>query len=99
MNWNRVEGNWKQAAGAIRKKWGELTDDDLDVIEGNRDMLAGKLQERYGIALDQAHGQITQFADQFRRDETADGHQVSGGVRNPETEGDPPDRNALSLGL
>lgn len=48
MDWNRVEGNWKQFRGKIKEKWGKLTDDDLDVIEGNRDQLEGKIQERYG---------------------------------------------------
>ena len=48
MNWDQVEGQWKQMKGSVRKQWGKLTDDDLDVIEGNREQLAGKLQERYG---------------------------------------------------
>ena len=48
MDWNRVEGNWKQFKGNIKEKWGKLTDDDLDVIDGRRDQLEGKLQERYG---------------------------------------------------
>jgi uncharacterized protein YjbJ (UPF0337 family) len=52
MDWNRVEGNWKQVKGQI-KEWGKLTDDDLDVVAGKRDQLEGKIQERYGIAKDQ----------------------------------------------
>lgn len=52
MNWDRVEGNWKQVKGRVQAQWGKLTDDDLDVIEGNRDQLEGKLQERYGKAKD-----------------------------------------------
>lgn len=54
MDWNRVEGNWKQMKGAIKEQWGKLTDDDLDRIEGKRDQLEGKIQERYGYAKDQA---------------------------------------------
>jgi len=54
MNWDRVEGNWKQVKGRVQAQWGKLTDDDLDVIEGRRDQLVGKLQERYGIARDDA---------------------------------------------
>jgi uncharacterized protein YjbJ (UPF0337 family) len=54
MDWNRVEGNWKQFKGNVKEKWGKLTDDDLDVIEGRRDQLEGKIQERYGYAKDQA---------------------------------------------
>jgi uncharacterized protein YjbJ (UPF0337 family) len=52
MDWDRIEGNWKQFRGKVIEKWGKLTDDDLDVIEGNRDQLEGKLQERYGQAKD-----------------------------------------------
>jgi uncharacterized protein YjbJ (UPF0337 family) len=53
MDWNRVEGNWKQFKGKAKEKWGKLTDDDLNVIEGRRDQLEGKLQQRYGFAKDQ----------------------------------------------
>jgi uncharacterized protein YjbJ (UPF0337 family) len=53
MDWNRVEGNWKQAKGKVKEQWGKLTDDDLDVIDGRRDQLEGKIQERYGYAKDQ----------------------------------------------
>ena len=52
MDWNRVEGNWKQLKGKVKEKWGRLTDDDLDVIAGHRDQLEGKIQERYGQAKD-----------------------------------------------
>ncbi len=54
MDWNRVEGNWKQANGKVKEQWGKLTDDDLDVIAGKRDQLEGKIQERYGKAKDEA---------------------------------------------
>ena len=46
MNWDRVEGGWKQLAGKVREQWGKLTDDDMDVIAGKREQLAGKLQQR-----------------------------------------------------
>jgi uncharacterized protein YjbJ (UPF0337 family) len=58
MNWDRVEGNWKQFKGKVRQQWGKLTDDDLDVIEGKRTELTGRLQERYGYARDQAEREI-----------------------------------------
>ena len=58
MNWDRVEGNWKQFKGKAKQQWGNLTNDDLDVVEGKRDQLAGKLQERYGVAKDEAEKQI-----------------------------------------
>jgi uncharacterized protein YjbJ (UPF0337 family) len=54
MNWDRIEGNWKQLKGRARAEWGKLTDDDVDVISGRREQLVGKLQERYGIARDDA---------------------------------------------
>jgi uncharacterized protein YjbJ (UPF0337 family) len=54
MDWNRLEGNWKQFKGNVKEKWGRLTDDDLDVINGRQDQLEGKIQERYGLAKDQA---------------------------------------------
>jgi uncharacterized protein YjbJ (UPF0337 family) len=58
MDWNRVEGNWKQMKGKVKEKWGRLTDDDLDVIGGKRDQLEGKIQERYGQARDQVRRDI-----------------------------------------
>jgi uncharacterized protein YjbJ (UPF0337 family) len=54
MDWNRIEGNWKQFKGKAKEKWGRLTDDDLDVINGRQDQLEGRIQERYGLAKDQA---------------------------------------------
>ena len=58
MDWNRVEGNWKQTKGKVKEKWGQLTDDDLNVINGKRDQLEGKIQERYGIAKDQVRKDV-----------------------------------------
>jgi uncharacterized protein YjbJ (UPF0337 family) len=52
MDWDRVEGNWKQVRGKIKEKWGDLTDDDLNKIDGRREQLEGKIQERYGLARD-----------------------------------------------
>jgi uncharacterized protein YjbJ (UPF0337 family) len=54
MDWNRVEGNWKQMKGKVKEQWGKLTDDDLDVINGKRDQLEGKIQERYGYEKDRS---------------------------------------------
>ena len=54
MDWDRIEGNWKQFKGRAKEKWGRLTDDDLDVINGRQEQLEGKIQERYGLAKDQA---------------------------------------------
>ncbi|MCK6371277.1 MAG: CsbD family protein [Gammaproteobacteria bacterium] len=58
MNWARIHGNWKQVTGKARERWGKLTDDDLDVVAGRRDQLAGKIQERYGVARDEAERQL-----------------------------------------
>jgi uncharacterized protein YjbJ (UPF0337 family) len=67
MNSDQVAGQWKQAKGAIKEKWGKLTDDDMKVIEGNRDQLVGKIQERYGIAREEAQKQV----DEWRRTHAA----------------------------
>lgn len=58
MNWETVKGSWMQTKGAVRKQWGKLTDDDLDVIAGERERLVGKIQERYGIAKEEAERQV-----------------------------------------
>lgn len=58
MNWDQIEGKWKQLKGSARQKWAKLTDDDLEYIAGNRDQFAGRLQERYGIAKDEAERQL-----------------------------------------
>ena len=58
MNWDRIEGNWKQMTGKVKEGWGKLTDDDLTAIAGKRDQLVGRLQERYGIARDEADRQV-----------------------------------------
>lgn len=64
MNENTLKGEWKQLKGSVKEKWGELTDDDLDQVEGNRDKLVGRVQERYGHAQDHAEREV----DDWRRD-------------------------------
>jgi uncharacterized protein YjbJ (UPF0337 family) len=61
MNWDRIEGNWQQLKGRVKEQWGDLTDDDFDVVAGRRDQLAGKIQERYGIAKDEAERQVKEW--------------------------------------
>ena len=61
MNWDQVQGTWKQMTGKVKEKWGKLTDDDLTVIAGKRDQLAGILQERYGYAKEQAEKELDEF--------------------------------------
>jgi uncharacterized protein YjbJ (UPF0337 family) len=61
MNWDQIEGKWKQLKGRVRETWGDLTDDDLEKIGGKRDRLAGLVQEKYGVAKDEAERQIVKF--------------------------------------
>jgi uncharacterized protein YjbJ (UPF0337 family) len=63
MNWDRIEGNWKQFKGKVKERWGKLTDDELDVIAGKRDQLSGKLQKAYGISKEEAEQQIAHFGE------------------------------------
>jgi len=65
MNWDRIEGNWKQMKGNALEHWGKLTDDDVDVANGNREKLVGRVQERYGIAKDEAERQVDEFAGRY----------------------------------
>jgi uncharacterized protein YjbJ (UPF0337 family) len=65
MDWDRIEGNWKQFRGKAKEQWGKLTDDDLDVIEGNRSQLEGKLQERYGKAKDDAREDVDNWLNRM----------------------------------
>ena len=61
MNWDRVEGNWKQLMGQARQQWGNLTDNDLQQAAGRREQLVGLIQERYGIARQEAERQVADF--------------------------------------
>jgi uncharacterized protein YjbJ (UPF0337 family) len=61
MNWDRIQGNWKQAMGHAKTQWGKLSDDDLAVVAGRRDKLAGKIQERYGVMKDEAEKQLAEW--------------------------------------
>ena len=62
MNWDQVEGKWLQFKGQAKEKWGQLTDDDLDVAAGRRDQLAGKIQHRYGVAKEEAERQLDEWS-------------------------------------
>ena len=61
MDSDRAAGIWKQMKGKVKQQWGKLTDDDLRELEGNREQLAGKLQERYGLAKEEAERQAKEF--------------------------------------
>ena len=58
MNWDEIQGKWKQMSGSVREKWGKLTDNDLQTIAGKRDQFIGKLQQRYGFSREQAEKDV-----------------------------------------
>jgi uncharacterized protein YjbJ (UPF0337 family) len=66
MNWDRIEGNWKQFKGNVKEQWGKLTDDQLDVIAGKRDHLAGKIQESYGLSKDETEKQLADWQKKIK---------------------------------
>ena len=61
MNWDQIAGNWKQFKGHVRERWGKLTDDELDQVEGRREVLLGKIQEKYGVTREEAEKQLKDF--------------------------------------
>jgi uncharacterized protein YjbJ (UPF0337 family) len=72
MNWDQIEGKWKQYKGQAKEKWGKFTDDDLDVIDGRRQQLIGKIQERYGVAKDEAEKQADEFVKSVKAEQKQD---------------------------
>ena len=70
MNWETIEGKWKQLRGSVKQKWGKLTDDDLNYISGSRDKFVGRLQERYGIAKEEAQRQADEWLRSHKEEET-----------------------------
>jgi uncharacterized protein YjbJ (UPF0337 family) len=72
MNQDRIQGRWKQLKGKVKEQWGQLTEDDLDVIAGRRDQLLGRIQQRHGVARDEADRQVTDWEGrnpEFRLDD------------------------------
>ena len=75
MNWDRIEGNWKQFKGKAKVEWGKLTNDDWDVLDGTKDQLVGKIQERYGCKRDEAERQVNAWGErQTVNEEVPVGH-------------------------
>ena len=68
MNWDQIAGNWKQFTGNVKEKWGKLTDNDLTVVAGKRDQLAGLLQQKYGYAKEVAEQEVDDFIKAMRSD-------------------------------
>lgn len=62
MNWDQIEGNWKQIKGKAQSKWGDLTNDELDRVEGRREEMVGLLQEKYGKAREEAEAQVDEWS-------------------------------------
>jgi uncharacterized protein YjbJ (UPF0337 family) len=73
MNWDQIEGKWKQLKGSAKQQWAKLTDDDLEYISGNRDRFVGRLQERYGIAKEEAQKQSDNWLRAQHQAETRTG--------------------------
>src|SRR3546814_11530874 len=67
MNWDQVAGNWKQLKGVAKEKWGRLTDDDLEMMAGQRDQLIGRLQEHYSMAREEAEKEADRWATSLKR--------------------------------
>ena len=74
MNWEQLEGKWKQYSGRVREKWGRLTESDLQVIHGRREQLVGKIEERYGIAKEAAEDQVNEFLAALKEEQEQDPH-------------------------
>ena len=66
MNWDQIEGRWKQLRGSAKVRWAKLTDSDCDFVNGRRDQLIGKIQERYGIAKELAEKQVNDWASSLQ---------------------------------
>lgn len=62
MNWDMIKGQWKQMKGSVQTKWGEITDDEADKVEGDRERLIGLVQEKYGMARDEAERQVDDWS-------------------------------------
>lgn len=73
MNWDQLEGKWKQYSGLAKEKWGSLTDNDLEAVRGKRDQLIGKIQERYGLAKQEAERQVDDFVNSLRSQRVEEG--------------------------
>jgi uncharacterized protein YjbJ (UPF0337 family) len=65
MNWDTIQGNWLQMKGSMKERWGDLTDDDIQMLDGRKDQIVGKIQERYGIARDEAERQVDEWANRY----------------------------------
>ena len=83
MNWDQVAGQWKQMKGGVKEKFGKLTDDDLTQINGKRDQLVGKIQERYGIAKEEAQRRADEWLNAHHAEPEHAGHAAAGRQNHP----------------
>jgi len=74
MNWDRIEGNWKQFRGKVLQQWGKLTNDDLDQVQGRSEQLVGRIEERYGLAKDEARRQVNKWLDDIKTPPVSSGY-------------------------
>jgi len=72
MNWDQIEGKWKQFTGSASERWGKLTDDDMKTLTGQKDNLVGKIQERYGIAKEEAEKQADEWSKALKETQRED---------------------------
>jgi uncharacterized protein YjbJ (UPF0337 family) len=70
MNWDQIEGQWKDLKGTVREKWAKFTDDDVELIAGKKDRFVGKLQERYGLAKDRAELELDDYINGMNKDKS-----------------------------
>lgn len=66
MNWNMIEGKWKEMSGSVREKWGELTDDEIAQVAGKKERLEGLLKQKYGMTQEEVSRQIDDWADKLK---------------------------------
>jgi uncharacterized protein YjbJ (UPF0337 family) len=82
MDWNQVEGNWKQVRGNVKKHWGKLTDDDLTAIDGRREVLEGRIQERYGYTKDRVRKEIEEWQRSFASQVSRGGDELAAHIES-----------------
>ncbi len=89
MNWDQIEGKWKQYSGRFRETWGKLTDSEWTVVGGKKDQLVGRIQERYGIAREQAQKEVDDFAGTMDAESVGAPEETSGTAGKARRAGQP----------
>jgi uncharacterized protein YjbJ (UPF0337 family) len=94
MNEDILKGKWNEIKGNIRSKWGKLTDDDVDTVQGNAETLIGKIQQAYGHGRDRVEREVNEFLGSYNR--STDATDTQPGHRLTDTEGDNEKRRRVS---